>query len=59
MWAEDLDVNNGFTHVRLSVTTAVAASLIGAVVLGRCNRVGAASAENPASVAEVVSTGLI
>lgn len=32
--SEDLDVNNSFTHVRLSVTTATAASLAAAVLLG-------------------------
>ncbi len=32
--SEELDVNNAFTHVRLSVTVATAACLISAVVLG-------------------------
>ena len=32
--AEELDRNNGFTHVRLSVTVAVATSDVGGIVLG-------------------------
>lgn len=32
--SEELDINGGFTHVRLSVTVAVAASLIDAILLG-------------------------
>lgn len=32
--SEELDVANSFTHVRLSVTVATAASLISAVILG-------------------------
>ncbi len=32
--SEELDVNGGFTHVQLSVTVGVAASLLSAVVLG-------------------------
>jgi hypothetical protein len=36
--AEELDRNGGFTHVRLSMTTAVAASGSSAVVLGMSSR---------------------
>lgn len=32
--ADELDVNGGFTHVQLSITVGVAASLLSAVVLG-------------------------
>ncbi len=32
--ADELDVNNGFNHVRLSITVGTAASLISAMVLG-------------------------
>lgn len=51
----DLDVANSFTHVRLSVTVAVAASLISGALLGIGNRRGKASASNSASVAQVVT----
>ena len=40
--ADDLDIANNFTHVRLSVTVATAACLIGAVVLGFDPRYGSA-----------------
>lgn len=33
-WADELDVDNSFTHVRLSMTLAVATSDLGAVILG-------------------------
>lgn len=36
--AEELDRNNGFTHVRLVVTGATAASLLSAVILGASAR---------------------
>ncbi|WP_027578473.1 hypothetical protein [Bradyrhizobium sp. Ai1a-2] len=36
--AEELDRTNSFTHVRLSMTTAVATSDSGAVLLGMCPR---------------------
>lgn len=39
----DLDVANDFSHVRLSVTTAVAASVSSAVLLGVGNRRGKAT----------------
>jgi hypothetical protein len=32
--AEELDVNNAFTHVRLTVTTAAAAALVAGLLLG-------------------------
>ncbi|MBW7967569.1 hypothetical protein [Bradyrhizobium sp. BR 10261] len=40
---EDLDFANGFKFFRLSITPAVAASLIGGVVMGMDPRYGAAS----------------
>ncbi|MBB2915863.1 hypothetical protein [Cupriavidus alkaliphilus] len=49
---EDLDVNNGFTHVRLSVTVGTAASLTAGVLLGVGARQGPPSAA--ASVAQIV-----
>lgn len=55
LWAEDLDVDNDFTHVRLSVTVGTATSDMGAVVFGRCARYGPASDSDAASVAEIVA----
>lgn len=55
LWAEDLDVDNDFTHVRLSMTVGTAASDAGAVVLGMCERYGPASDGDLASVAEIVA----
>lgn len=48
----DLDVANNFSHVRLSVTVATAASLMSAVLLGIGNR--RAAVAQAASVAQVV-----
>jgi hypothetical protein len=52
---EDLDGNNGFTHVRLTITVATAASLTAALLLGLNPRYGTASASDAASVDEIVS----
>lgn len=54
-WAEDLDMNDGFTHARLTLTVGEAASIAGAVLLGLDERYGPARGLNAASVAEVVS----
>jgi hypothetical protein len=48
----DLDVANDFTHVRLSVTVAVAASLVSACLIGVGNRRGPIT--QAASVAQVL-----
>lgn len=53
--SEELDIANGFTHARLTVTNAVAASLTAALVLGFDRRYGAASAGDLASVDEIVA----
>ncbi|MGB1215404.1 MAG: hypothetical protein ACPG4X_18690 [Pikeienuella sp.] len=53
--AEELDVNNDFSHARLSVTVATATSDIGALVLGLGERYGPASDNDLASVAEIVA----
>lgn len=50
----DLDRNNGFTHVRLSVTTATAAALLSAVIVGLDFRYGAATDNDATTVDEVV-----
>lgn len=50
--ANELDVNGGFTHVQLSITVGVAASLLSAVVLGFNARYQPKS--HIASVVEVV-----
>ena len=54
-WAEDLDLANGFTHVRLSMTVGTATSDCGAVVLGLNPRYGPASDHDAASVDEIVT----
>lgn len=51
---EDLDLANNFTHARLTVTVGVAASLAAAVVLGIDPRYLAASANDAATVDEIV-----
>jgi len=53
--AEELDIANGFTHVRLTMTVATAASLTSAVLLGLDPRYGAASDNDVASVDEIVA----
>jgi len=52
--AGDLDVANGFTHFRLSMTIATATSDAGALVIGSDPRFGPASDYDAASVDEVV-----
>jgi hypothetical protein len=51
---EDLDVDGGFTHVRLSMTVATATSDSGAVVLGFDARYAPASENDADSVDEIV-----
>ena len=53
--AEELDVDNSFTHVRISLTVATATSDGGAVLLGLDSRHGPASDNDLASVDEIVS----
>lgn len=55
MFQEDLDLANGFTHVRLSMTVATASSDSGALVFGLDPRYGPASDSDAASVAEIVT----
>jgi hypothetical protein len=50
----ELDTNNGFAYIQLSVTTAAAASLTAAAVLGFNPRFAPASDFNAASVAQIV-----
>lgn len=50
----DLDLDGGFTHVRLSVTVAVAACLISALVVGVAPRSGPASDGDASTVDEIV-----
>lgn len=54
MRAEELDVANGFTHVRLSMTVATATSDAGAIVLGFDAREMPASDNDLSSVDEIV-----
>lgn len=53
--AEELDVNNGFTHVQLSMTIATATSDAGGMVLGLDPRYPPAVDSDAASVDQVVS----
>lgn len=53
--AEELDFANSFTHVRLTVTVATAATLTAAVLLGLDARYDVASANDAASVDEIVA----
>lgn len=56
-YAEDLDLANEFTHARLSVTVAVAASDMSAIVVGSAPRYAPASENDLTSVAEIVTAG--
>lgn len=51
---EDLDVDNDFNHIRLTVTVAVATSDVGGALFGINARYGPASDQDAASVAEYV-----
>lgn len=53
--ADELDVNNGFTHVRLSMTIGTATSDAGAVVLGMDSAYGPEDANDLATVDEIVA----
>lgn len=53
--AEDIDVNNGFTHARLTVTVGTATSDMGAVVIGFNARYAPGVDSDLASVAQVVN----
>lgn len=52
--ADDLDVNNGFGFVALSVTVGTAASIVGASLIGGNARFEPASAFNQAAVKQIV-----
>jgi hypothetical protein len=51
--ADDLDTNNGFTHVALSLTVGTAASLVAAVLVGQ-SRYQPASDFDDADVVQIV-----
>lgn len=51
---DELDVNNNFAFVRLTLTVGGAASLVGAAVIGAVPRNGLASDSNQAAVAQIV-----
>ncbi|MHA1572154.1 MAG: hypothetical protein ACTSWM_10050 [Alphaproteobacteria bacterium] len=53
--ADELDVDGGFTHVRLTMTVAAAASDSAAIVLGHYPHYGPASDKDLASVDEIVA----
>lgn len=52
--AEELDVNNGFTHVALVLTVGTANSIAGATLFGGIAKENPASTYNAATVAEIV-----
>jgi hypothetical protein len=52
---EDLDVTEGFDHIRLSITVGTATSDVGGMVLGFDPRYGPASDYDAASVDEIVT----
>jgi len=52
--AEELDIDNGFTHFRLSMTVGTATSDCGGLVLGFDPRYAPASGNDLASVVEIV-----
>lgn len=52
---EDLDVDNSFTHVRLSITVATATSDAGGVLMGFGPRYGPASDSDASTVDEIVT----
>jgi hypothetical protein len=52
--SSDLDVNNGFNYVALSITVGTAASIVAAVLLGFSDRFGPASDHNQAGVVQVL-----
>lgn len=53
--SDELDVANGFTHFRLSMTVATATSDCGGIVLGLVPRYGPASDNDAATVDEIVA----
>lgn len=54
-FAEDLDLVNAFTHVRLSMTVGTATSDVAALLLGLDPRYGSADGSDAATVDEVVT----
>lgn len=52
---DDLDVDNGFDFVRVSMTIGTASSDAGAVLLGVCPRYAPASNTDASTVAEIVN----
>lgn len=54
LFANELDINNGFTHARLSLTVGTASSDSSAVLIGLDPRYGAASDGNADTVTEIV-----
>lgn len=54
LFADELDINNGFTHARVTITVGTATSDAGAIVLGVDPRKDVASASDAATVDEIV-----
>lgn len=55
LYSEDLDLTNGFTHVRLTITVGVATSDAAGFVFGLGPRYAPASGRDAASVNEIVT----
>lgn len=53
--SDSLDIEGGYTHFRLSLAVGVAASFVGAIVLGAAGRYGPAGDHDAASVDEIVT----
>lgn len=54
LFSDELDINNGFTHVRLTMTVATASSDSAGLLLGLDPRNDVASANDAATVDEIV-----
>jgi hypothetical protein len=54
MRCDEIDTNNAFTHVALSVTVGTAASIYNAMLLGMNPRFAPGSDANPAAVVQII-----
>ena len=54
MRCDEIDTNNAFTHVALSVTVGTAASIYNALLLGMNPRFAPGSDANPAAVVQII-----
>jgi hypothetical protein len=54
MRCDEIDTNNAFTHVALTVTVGTAASIYNAMLLGMNPRFAPGSDANPAAVVQII-----